>query len=221
MVFLCIDIISSFLMWSSVKNGFFHRLPCNPCTATSASSNACEPCSAYIICTIENCCAWRCKHPALQMMGWNRAASREGDGASFEDTHTWNSSQEDFHRSSRCGASEINPTRNQEGWFDPCPRPGCWGSGIAVSCGVSCRCSSDPALLWLWCRPAATAPIQPLAWELPHASGAALKRKKKKAFVFWNCPLSIRDVYLFYHSLPCLLACDIIGVCRAFLLISK
>uniref|UniRef100_A0A8D0JR05 IF rod domain-containing protein n=1 Tax=Sus scrofa TaxID=9823 RepID=A0A8D0JR05_PIG len=33
------------------------RLPCNPCTATSASSNACEPCSAYIICTVENCCA--------------------------------------------------------------------------------------------------------------------------------------------------------------------
>ena len=23
----------------------------------------------------------------------------------------------------------------------------------------------DPALLWLWCRPAAVAPIRPLAWE--------------------------------------------------------
>uniref|UniRef100_A0A8D1YEF1 Synapsin II n=1 Tax=Sus scrofa TaxID=9823 RepID=A0A8D1YEF1_PIG len=29
-------------------------------------------------------------------------------------------------------------------------------------------------------RPAATAPIQPLAWELPYASSAALKREKKK-----------------------------------------
>ena len=37
----------------------------------------------------------------------------------------------------------------------------------------------DLAWLWLWCRPAAAAPIQPLAWEPPHVSGAALKRKKK------------------------------------------
>ena len=32
---------------------------------------------------------------------------------------------------------------------------------------------SDPALLWLWRRPVATAPIQPLAWEPPYAAGAA------------------------------------------------
>ena len=37
----------------------------------------------------------------------------------------------------------------------------------------------DLALLWLWCRPAATAPIRPLAWELPYAVGAALKNKKQ------------------------------------------
>ena len=37
-----------------------------------------------------------------------------------------------------------------------------------------------PALLWLWHRPVATAPIQPLAWEPPYATGAALKRQKKK-----------------------------------------
>ena len=35
-------------------------------------------------------------------------------------------------------------------------------------------------LLWLWCRPAAVAPIRPLAWEPPYAMGAALKKKKKK-----------------------------------------
>ena len=35
-------------------------------------------------------------------------------------------------------------------------------------------------LLGLWCRPTAVAPIQPLDWELPCASGAALKRKKEK-----------------------------------------
>ena len=35
-------------------------------------------------------------------------------------------------------------------------------------------------LLWLWRRPAATAPIRPLAWEPPRAMGAALKRQKYK-----------------------------------------
>ena len=33
----------------------------------------------------------------------------------------------------------------------------------------------DPSLLWLWCRPAVTALIGPLAWELPCATSAALK----------------------------------------------
>jgi len=42
-----------------------------------------------------------------------------------------------------------------------------------MSCGVGCRCGSDPALLWLWRRPVATALIQPLAWESPCAAGAA------------------------------------------------
>ncbi|XP_034883307.1 keratin, type I cytoskeletal 40 [Mirounga leonina] len=32
------------------------RLPCNPCPAVSTSSNTCEPCSAYVIFTVENCC---------------------------------------------------------------------------------------------------------------------------------------------------------------------
>ena len=42
------------------------------------------------------------------------------------------------------------------------------------------RCGLDPGLLWLWRRPAATALIQPLAWELPYATTAALKSKRKK-----------------------------------------
>ena len=42
------------------------------------------------------------------------------------------------------------------------------------------RCGSDLMLLWLWCRLAAAALIQPLAWELSCAVGAALKKKKKK-----------------------------------------
>ena len=37
----------------------------------------------------------------------------------------------------------------------------------------------DPALLWLWCRPAAIAPIIPLAWEPPYATSAALEETKR------------------------------------------
>ena len=56
------------------------------------------------------------------------------------------------------------------------------GSGIAVSYNVGHRLGSDPALLWLWCRPAAIVPIQPLAWEHPYAAGAAPQKKAKKNF---------------------------------------
>ena len=48
-----------------------------------------------------------------------------------------------------------------------------------MSCGVGCRNGSDPTLLWLWYRPAATAQIQSLAWEPPYASSVALKRQNK------------------------------------------
>ena len=47
---------------------------------------------------------------------------------------------------------------------------------LPVSCGIGHRLgSADPTLLWLWCRP-----IQPLAWELPYATGAAIKKPKKE-----------------------------------------
>ena len=49
-----------------------------------------------------------------------------------------------------------------------------------MSCSVGGRHGSDRALLWLWCRLAAAAPMRPLAWELPYTVGAALKRKRKK-----------------------------------------
>ena len=43
-------------------------------------------------------------------------------------------------------------------------------------------CGSDLVVLWLCLRPAAAAPIQPLAWELPYALGVALKNQKKSYF---------------------------------------
>ena len=59
-------------------------------------------------------------------------------------------------------------------------------SGLRIQCCVSCggghTLGSDLALLWLWLwhRPAAVAPIRPLAWEPPYATGLALKSRKKK-----------------------------------------
>ena len=54
-----------------------------------------------------------------------------------------------------------------------------WIPGLA-------RWVKDPALLWLWYKPEAIAPIQPIAWELLNAAGAALnppppkKREREK-----------------------------------------
>ena len=49
-----------------------------------------------------------------------------------------------------------------------------------MSCGVGSRCGSDPALLLLWHRPAATALIRALAWETPYAEGEALEKAKRQ-----------------------------------------
>ena len=49
-----------------------------------------------------------------------------------------------------------------------------------MSCGVGRRCGLDLALLRLWHRPVAVAPIQPLAWELLYAAGLVLKKKNAK-----------------------------------------
>ena len=48
------------------------------------------------------------------------------------------------------------------------------GSGVAMNCGIGRRHNSDLALLRLWYRPAAAAPIQPLAWKRPYTVDAAL-----------------------------------------------
>ena len=49
-----------------------------------------------------------------------------------------------------------------------------------MSCGIDCRHGLDLALLWLWWRSAAVAPIRPLAWEPPYTVGEVLQRQKTK-----------------------------------------
>ena len=51
-----------------------------------------------------------------------------------------------------------------------------------MSCGVGHRCNSN--LLWLWLWPAAAAPIQTLAWELPYAAKSKKKKKKRGTLEF-------------------------------------
>ena len=66
-----------------------------------------------------------------------------------------------------------------------------------MCCGVGRRRGLDPALLWLWRRPAAAALTGPLAWEPPYAGGATVekakrqkgKKKKKKRKDMWYNPL--------------------------------
>ena len=78
--------------------------------------------------------------------------------------------------------------------------------GIAVSCSVGHRCGLNMALLWLWRRLAAAAPMRCLVWELSYAACVALKKKKKKQvkliilYAFLNAvypkyPFNIKNYY--------------------------
>ena len=66
---------------------------------------------------------------------------------------------------SRRGTEETNLTRNPE---------------VEGSIPGLTQWVEDLALLWLWCRPSATAPIGPLAWKPLCAVGAALKKAKNQ-----------------------------------------
>ena len=70
-------------------------------------------------------------------------------------------------RSSHCGSVEMNSTSIHEDM----------SSIPAFLSGLRIQCCCE-----LWCKMAPAALIPPLAWELPYAAGAVLKRKKKRKY---------------------------------------
>ena len=78
-------------------------------------------------------------------------------------------------------------------------------SGLRIQWGRELWCSSqtwrgsDLTLLWLWCRPATVALIQPLTWELPYGAGVALKRKKNHLINLY----SWASIHISWESIWC------------------
>ena len=87
----------------------------------------------------------------------------------------------------------MNPTRNHEDTGSiPGLTRGVKDPALTQAKLLGCRCGLDLALLWLWLRPAATAPIRPpslgasicLTCGPKRAKRQKKKRREKHAFFF-------------------------------------
>ena len=122
-------------------------------------------------------CSFRHQTGAPHHLSQEEAAAPDPSGANPDPNHKFLSrcshllslcqnasttaSQERKGRGSHCGSAETNLTSTHE------VRSPASLSGLRIQ---SCH--------ELWCRPEATAPIQPLAWDLPHALGTAAPKNK-------------------------------------------
>ena len=85
---------------------------------------------------------------------------------------------------------------------------------VAGSIPALAQWVKDLALLWLWSRLAATAPIRPLAWEPPYAAGVALKSKEQKKPVVAQWLMNLTRNQEVVGSIPGLAQCLRIWHCR-------
>ena len=97
-------------------------------------------------------------------------------------------------------------SRKESGWypwrhgFNPWSHPVCSGSGVAVSCGVGHRCSSDSSLMRLWHRLAAIPVLIPsLGTSICHL---CCPKKKKKGWGVQAISLMALDLFTIGLSLP-------------------
>ena len=91
--------------------------------------------------------------------------------------------------SSHRGAAEMNLTSIKT-WVQSLAQP----SGLRIRCCYELwyRSQMDPMLLWLWCRLATIGPIQPLAWELPYASGKKQEKKNNNLTIVAQVSVEVR-----------------------------
>ena len=124
--------------------------------------------------------AWGPSMQPRPLLESRRGVGGGGNGSSWDRGLQKKHEEMGIKGSSRRGSAVINMSSIPE---DADLIPGlarCVGSDIAVSSSVGRRCRLDATWLWLCCRLVATAPICPLAWECPYATGVTQKRKKKK-----------------------------------------
>ena len=81
---------------------------------------------------------------------------------------------------------EIQNVRNSSLWGSAVINPASIHEDVGSIPGIV-QWVKDPALLWLWHRLAAAAPIGPLAWEPPYAAGGAQARGRIRAVVAGLC----------------------------------